>query len=114
MKSALSYSDTSSLLIDVDRMERNLQEMAAVAADARVALRPHVKTHKSPELARRQLRLGAGGITVAKIGEAEVMADAGIRDIRIAYPIVGEARLGLPPPNRAEYDRNSRQVCAKT
>ncbi len=94
MQSELSYLDTPSLLIDVDRMERNLQEMAAVAADAGVALRPHVKTHKSPSLALRQLELGAGGITVAKIGEAEVMADAGISDIRIAYPVVGESKLG--------------------
>ncbi len=93
MQSELSYLDTPSLLIDADRMERNLQEMAGVAADAGVALRPHIKTHKSPSLALRQLELGAGGITVAKIGEAEVMADAGIRDIRIAYPIVGEPKL---------------------
>ena len=93
MQSELSYLDTPSLLIDVDRMERNLKEMADIAADAGVGLRPHVKTHKSPKLALRQLELGARGITVAKIGEAEVMADAGIRDIRIAYPIVGEPKM---------------------
>ncbi len=93
MQSELSYIDTPSLLIDSAKMERNLQEMAAIAADAGVALRPHVKTHKSPSLALRQLELGARGVTVAKIGEAEVMADAGIRDIRIAYPIVGESKL---------------------
>jgi D-serine deaminase-like pyridoxal phosphate-dependent protein len=74
-------------------MEKNLQEMAHVAADAGVALRPHVKTHKSPSLALRQLEYGAQGITVAKIGEADVMADAGIKDIRIAYPIVGTEKL---------------------
>ncbi len=93
MRSELSYLDTPALLIDVDRMERNLKEMADIAADAGVGLRPHVKTHKSPKLALRQLELGARGITVAKIGEAEVMADAGIRDIRIAYPIVGEPKM---------------------
>ena len=93
MQSQLSYLDTPSLLIDTDRMERNLKEMADVAADAGVALRPHVKTHKAPVLALRQLELGASGITVAKMGEAEVMADAGIKDIRIAYPIVGEPKL---------------------
>ncbi len=93
MLSELSYVDTPSLLVDIDKMEHNLQEMAAIAADARVTLRPHVKTHKSPSLALRQLELGAQGITVAKIGEAEVMADAGIRNIRIAYPIVGESKL---------------------
>jgi len=93
MQSGLDYRDTPSLLVDVDKMERNLKEMADVAARAGVALRPHVKTHKSPALALRQLALGARGITVAKIGEAEVMADAGIRDIRIAFPIVGEQKL---------------------
>lgn len=93
MQSPLSYLDTPSLLIDVERMERNLKEMADIAADAGVKLRPHVKTHKAPVLALRQLELGACGITVAKIGEAEVMADAGITDIRIAYPIVGEPKL---------------------
>jgi len=90
----LTFADTPSLLVDLDKMEANLKEMADVAADAGVALRPHVKTHKSPELARLQLEYGAAGITVAKIGEAEVMADAGITDIRIAYPIVGQAKLG--------------------
>ena len=93
MQSELSYLDTPSVLIDVNKMERNLKEMADIAADAGVRLRPHVKTHKSPFLALRQLELGASGITVAKIGEAEVMADAGIKDIRIAYPIVGEPKL---------------------
>jgi D-serine deaminase-like pyridoxal phosphate-dependent protein len=93
MRSELSYLDTPSLLIDVDRMERNLKEMADIAADAGVALRPHIKTHKSPTLALRQIELGARGVTVAKIGEADVMADAGIKNIRIAYPIVGPEKL---------------------
>ena len=93
MASELGYLDTPSLLVDIDKMERNLQEMADVAADAGVRLRPHIKTHKSPLLAKRQIELGAHGITVAKIGEAEVMAVAGITDIRIAYPIVGEPKL---------------------
>lgn len=93
MTSALSFDDTPSLLIDIEKMEHNLQEMATIAADAGVALRPHVKTHKAPSLALRQLELGAHGITVAKIGEAEVMADAGIKDIRIAYPIVGGQKM---------------------
>jgi D-serine deaminase-like pyridoxal phosphate-dependent protein len=67
--------------------------MAAIAADAGVALRPHAKTHKMPQVARLQLAAGSQGITVAKLGEAEVMAAAGIRDIFIAYPIVGAAKL---------------------
>jgi D-serine deaminase-like pyridoxal phosphate-dependent protein len=86
--------DTPSLLIHLDAMERNIAEMAQVARVAGVKLRPHTKTHKSPEIAAMQIAAGAQGITVAKIGEAEVMADAGVDDILIAYPIVGESKLG--------------------
>jgi D-serine deaminase-like pyridoxal phosphate-dependent protein len=85
--------DTPSLLIDVDTLERNIVEMAEVARVAGVRLRPHTKAHKCPAIARVQLDAGAQGITVAKLGEAEVMADAGIDDILVAYPIVGEAKL---------------------
>ena len=85
--------DTPSLVIDLDAMERNIAEMAQVAREAGVHLRPHTKTHKCPEIAAMQIAAGARGITVAKVGEAEVMADAGIDDILIAYPIVGEAKL---------------------
>jgi D-serine deaminase-like pyridoxal phosphate-dependent protein len=67
--------------------------MAGVARAADVRLRPHTKTHKSPELARMQLDAGAEGITVAKLGEAEVMVDAGIDDVLVAYPLVGDAKL---------------------
>jgi D-serine deaminase-like pyridoxal phosphate-dependent protein len=89
----LSDLDTPSLLIDLDVMARNIGEMAAVARTAGVRLRPHTKTHKSPEIARMQLDAGASGITVAKLGEAEVMVDAGIDDVLIAYPLVGERKL---------------------
>ena len=85
--------DTPALLIDLDALEANLAEMAAVAARAGVRLRPHTKTHKSPEIARMQLQAGAAGITCAKLGEAEVMADAGLDDLLIAYPLVGEGKL---------------------
>ena len=85
--------DTPSLVVDLEVMERNIAEMAQVARSAGVHLRPHTKTHKSPEIAEMQIALGARGITVAKVGEAEVMAEAGIDDILIAYPIVGEAKL---------------------
>ena len=67
--------------------------MAEVARAAGVRLRPHTKTHKSPEIARMQLDAGASGITVAKLGEAEVMVDAGIDDVLVAYPLVGESKL---------------------
>lgn len=85
--------ETPSLLFDLDVVDRNIEEMASVARDAGVRLRPHTKTHKSPEIARRQVAAGAGGITVAKLGEAEVMAGAGLDDILIAYPIWGAAKL---------------------
>jgi D-serine deaminase-like pyridoxal phosphate-dependent protein len=85
--------DTPVLLWDLDILQRNISEMATVARDAGVRLRPHTKTHKSPVVARMQVDAGATGITVAKLGEAEVMADAGFDDLLIAYPIVGPAKL---------------------
>ncbi|MBD2848288.1 alanine racemase [Paenibacillus sp. IB182496] len=85
--------DTPCVAVDLDRLEANLQRTAALASAANIGLRPHTKTHKSVQISRRQLELGAVGITVAKLGEAEVMAEAGIADIVIAYPIVGESKL---------------------
>jgi D-serine deaminase-like pyridoxal phosphate-dependent protein len=85
--------DTPCLLVDLDALERNIAEMAKVAADAGVRIRPHTKTHKCPEIAAMQVAAGAAGITVAKLGEAEVMADAGLDDILIAFPIVGDGKL---------------------
>ena len=66
--------------------------MQAYCDEHGVALRPHIKTHKLPELARLQLEAGAVGITCQKLGEAEVMADAGIEDILLSFPLVGEAK----------------------
>lgn len=77
---------TPYVLVDVDRMEANLAAMAGRCAAAGVALRPHAKTHKSLTIARRQLELGAVGLTVATIGEAEVFA-AVCEDLFIAYPL---------------------------
>jgi D-serine deaminase-like pyridoxal phosphate-dependent protein len=85
--------DTPALRIDLDKMDRNLEEMAALARQHGVKLRPHTKTHKMPEIARRQVALGAVGLTVAKLGEAEVMARAGLRDLFVCYPLVGEHKL---------------------
>ena len=85
--------DTPSLLIDLDVLERNVASMAEIAAKASVRLRPHTKTHRSTAIARMQLEAGSAGITVAKLGEAEVMVHAGIDDVLVAYPIVGEAKL---------------------
>ena len=79
--------------VDGPKMERNLQKMAHVARENGVALRPHVKTHKIPRIAREQVEAGATGVTVAKVSEARVMVDGGIEDIFIAYPLVTEAKI---------------------
>jgi D-serine deaminase-like pyridoxal phosphate-dependent protein len=78
---------------DDDAMERNLHRMAAIATRAGVRLRPHAKTHKSPDVGRRQLEHGAAGLTVATLQEAEVFAGAGVRDLLIAHPPVGRVKL---------------------
>lgn len=85
--------DTPEVLLDLNAMERNIERMANIAKEANLKLRPHTKTHKSPEIAKMQLKAGATGITVAKLGEAEVMVEHGIDDILIAYPLVGERKL---------------------
>ena len=85
--------DTPALLVDRDIMMDNLRFMQDYADRQGVALRPHTKTHKTPAIAKLQEQLGAKGITVAKVGEAEVMAENGLRDIFIANEIVGEKKL---------------------
>lgn len=89
----VSELDTPALVVDLDAMETNLREMAAYCAGHSLSLRPHTKTHKIPDIARRQIQSGACGITVAKLGEAELMARNGMDDILVAYPIVGQAKL---------------------
>nr|MDQ6907935.1 alanine racemase [Chloroflexota bacterium] len=84
--------DTPSVIVDLDVLERNIAEMAAVATAEGVQLRPHIKTHKSPQIARMQRDAGAVGITCAKLGEAEAMADGGMTDIFICYPLVTEQK----------------------
>jgi len=85
--------DTPALVIDLDVLGANIARMQAFFAGRRAQLRPHFKTHKCPEIARRQLAAGAKGITCAKVGEAEVLVAAGIRDILIANQIVGEMKI---------------------
>lgn len=85
--------DTPFVMIDVDKMKRNVAAMQTIANAAGVSLRPHAKTHKIPEIARLQLEAGAVGMTAAKLGEAEAMADGGVGDMLIAYPIVGSDKL---------------------
>ncbi len=79
--------DTPYLAVDLDVLDRNLDRTAALADASGLALRPHAKTHKCVEIARRQLDRGAVGLTVATVGEAEVFAAAGCVDIFIAYPL---------------------------
>lgn len=83
----MSEPETPYLAIDLTVMERNLSRAAVSAAAKGISLRPHGKTHKMPEVARRQLAHGAIGLTLATVSEAEVFADAGIDDIFIAYPV---------------------------
>jgi len=83
--------DTPVVLVDVDRVDANIARMAATMRERGVALRPHAKTHKSLEVARRQLAAGAVGLTVATIGEAEVFAAGGIDDLFIAFPVIAGA-----------------------
>lgn len=80
---------TPCLLVDVDRMEHSIHVWQHAIATAGASLRPHVKTHKVPALAQMQLAVGASGITVAKVAEAEVFAANGCHDIFIAYPVIG-------------------------
>lgn len=78
---------TPAVLIERPRLDANIRRMQTAATAAGIALRPHAKTHKSPLVARRQIEAGAIGICCAKLGEAEVFAAAGIRDIRLPYPL---------------------------
>lgn len=88
----LADLDTPCLLVEQRRLSANLRRMQARAEAQGVALRPHLKTHKSVALARRQVEGGARGVTVAKPGEAEVFAEAGFDDIRLAYCVFGTAK----------------------
>src|SRR4051812_50121902 len=89
--------DTPVVTVDLDAVERNIARMQGYCDEHGIALRPHIKTHKLPELARRQLEAGARGITRQKLGEAEGMADAGIDDHLIRFPLVGGAEAERPP-----------------
>ena len=83
----ISEIPTPAVLVDTAKLKRNIARMQRAATANGKRLRPHAKTHKSPEIARMQIDEGAVGICCAKIGEAEVFADAGITDIRLPYPL---------------------------
>src|SRR3954447_21900346 len=85
--------DTPSLVLDLDAFERNLQRMAAALQGRGVRLRPHAKSHKCPEIARRQIALGAVGICCQKVSEAAVFVEAGIQDVLVTNQVVGAAKL---------------------
>jgi D-serine deaminase-like pyridoxal phosphate-dependent protein len=84
--------DTPVPTVDLDRVAANLARAAAYFKEHGLAVRPHIKTHKIVELARQQVALGARGITCQKLGEAEIMADGGIADILLSFPIVGSIK----------------------
>src|SRR3982751_817884 len=89
----ISELDTPALIVDVDIMERNLARMGTYVRAHGLRPRPHTKTHKIPALGRKQLESGAVGLTVAKVGEAEVMLAADPPDLLVAYPVIGLHKL---------------------
>src|SRR5215471_12201509 len=78
---------TPAVLVESSKLAQNIARMQEAVRKGGKQLRPHAKTHKSPAIARWQLDAGAVGICCAKLGEAEVFADAGIMDIRVPYPV---------------------------
>ncbi len=90
--------DTPAVLVDLDVVEANIARMAAFARRTGLALRPHIKTHKSIAMARRQMDAGATGICCATATEAEVMIAGGVRDVLLAYPLVGARKLERVAP----------------
>ncbi|WP_315714431.1 MULTISPECIES: D-TA family PLP-dependent enzyme [unclassified Bradyrhizobium] len=95
---------TPCAVIDMDRVERNIARIQAQCEAAGVANRPHIKTHKSPVLAKLQIEAGAQGITCQKIGEAEIMAGAGIDNILISYNLIGEEKMARLAALQAKAD----------
>ena len=85
--------DTPALLIDLDKMEANIQTMADFFTTVNAMLRPHVKTHKTPIISHKQIAAGAIGVTCAKLGEAEAVIHAGVRDVLIANQVVGSHKI---------------------
>lgn len=93
MNQELDRLSTPAVVIDCDVAERNIKAMVANAKSHHLNHRPHVKTHRSAYFAQMQIDAGCAGITAAKLGEAEIMADRGIKDIFLAYPVIGADKL---------------------
>ena len=87
------YIDTPALVLDLDKLDANLTKMSDFMSGVDADLRPHIKTHKCPVLAQKQVAAGAIGVTCAKVGEAEVMAKAGIADILIANQVISPGKI---------------------
>jgi len=103
-----SHIPTPALLVDLEVMEANIARMASYFQNQPAKLRPHFKTHKSPVLAQKQIQAGAIGMTCAKLGEAEVLAEAGISSILIANQIVDPLKLS----RLAELARQTQVIVA--
>jgi D-serine deaminase-like pyridoxal phosphate-dependent protein len=89
----INQLETPAAIVELDKLEANIARFQSYLAEHGIANRPHIKTHKIPEIAHMQLKAGAVGITCQKIGEAEVMGQAGIQDIFLPYNIIGESKL---------------------
>ena len=85
--------DTPSLLLDLDIFESNMLALLKICQSHGVSLQPHAKTHRTPEIGRLQQDLGADGLCVAKVGEAEGFAEVGVRKITVAYPVLGKSKI---------------------
>ena len=86
--------NTPALVVDIEALDRNIATMAAFAAANGLTLRPHAKTHKSADIAARQIAAGAVGVCCAKLGEAEALADGGVEGMLITSPVVGAPATG--------------------
>src|SRR5215472_7568378 len=90
---SLDEVDTPALVIDLDAFERNLHRLAERIAGSPVKARPHAKTHKCPVIAQKQVELGAVGVCVQKVSEAEAMVYGGVRDVLVTNEVVGRQKL---------------------
>jgi D-serine deaminase-like pyridoxal phosphate-dependent protein len=102
--------------VDLDAVTRNIQRMQDYCDSHGLSLRPHVKTHRLPAIAHQQLRAGAVGVTCQKVSEAAVMVAAGVQDVLVAYPVLGEAKLerlwGLASLARISLAADSAEVAS--
>ncbi len=90
---SLAEVDTPSLILDLDAFERNLDRMVASLAGKQIRFRPHAKSHKCPEIAKRQIARGAVGVCCQKVSEAEAMVNGGVADVLVANEVVGAMKL---------------------